>query len=513
MLTTVYSAGIEGIDGYIVKVECSVVKRFPSYNVVGLPDNAVKESKERIRSSVEHSGFRFPDDEILINLAPADKKKTGTAFDLPILVGILTSGGLIRAELEGSCFIGELSLSGEIRAVKGVLCMCSAARNSGIKRVFVPKDNALEASVVDGIEVYGVSCVKELVGHITCEKCIEPTLFKRDEFLAGTYSSVPDFSDVKGQSFVKRALEIAAAGGHNILMIGPPGTGKSMLAKRLPGILPPLSFEEALETTKIYSSVGLIPPGKAIVTKRPFRSPHHTMSPVSLTGGGSVIKPGEVSLANNGVLFLDELPEFGKSVTETLRQPIEDRRITITRASGHLTFPSKFMLVCAMNPCKCGYYGHPKIKCTCRPDEIRKYMSRISGPLLDRIDIQVEVPALDFEDMARKGAPSESSLSVRQRVEAARAISEKRFRSEGKSGGCNAELDTVQIQKYCALDEEGKQIMRMAYDKFGISARGYDRILRLARTIADLAGRQDVSASDIAEAVQYRTLDRKYKEI
>jgi len=511
MLSTIYSAGAEGIDGYIVKVECSVTERMPAYNIVGLPDNAVKESKERIRSAAEQSGFLFPNSEILINLAPADKKKTGTSYDLPILVGILTAGGLIRGEIDGACFVGELSLSGEVRGVKGVLCMCIAAKESGMKKIFVPKDNAREASVVEGIEVYGVSSVNELVSHLTVEKLIKPTEFKHEEYIAASAPSIPDFADVKGQLFVKRALELAAAGGHNVLMIGPPGTGKSMLAKRLPGILPPLTFDEALETTKIYSSVGLIPSNKAIVTKRPFRSPHHTMSPVSMTGGGSVIKPGEVSLANNGVLFLDELPEFPKSVTESLRQPLEDRKITVTRASGHLTFPSNFMLVCAMNPCKCGYYGHPKIKCTCRPEEVKKYMSRISGPLFDRIDIQVEVPVLDFNDLMYKNMKSETSEEIRERVIKARNRGAERFKALGKKVKSNAELDSADLREFCKLDSECIEIMRLAYDKFNISPRGYDRILRLARTIADLEGNENITAGNLAEAVQYRTLDRKYR--
>lgn len=509
MLTTVFSAGFEGICGFICKVECNIYDRLPSYSVVGLPDNAVKESRERIRSSLEQSGFKFPYGEIIINLAPADKKKSGTSFDLALLLGMVTAARTMRADISDSCFIGELSLSGEIRPVNGVLCMCLAARDAGLKKVYVPYDNAGEASVVDGVTVYGVKNVTQLFNHLNGKEFMEPTVYDKNEFYNNIYEGLPDFADVKGQELAKKALEIAAAGGHNILLIGPPGTGKSMLAKRLPGILPPLTFDEALQTTKVYSIMGSIPPGKSIVARRPFRSPHHTMSAVSLSGGGAQVKPGEVSLAHNGVLFLDELPEFPKSVTETLRQPLEDRVISITRASGHFTFPSSFMLVCAMNPCKCGYFGHPTIKCTCREEDVRKYMSRISGPLLDRIDIQIEVPALNFEQLSST-RKSEPSSAMRERVLKAREFALNRYRANGCAANCNAELESKDITTFCRTDDKARALLKNAYDKLGLSARGYDRVLRLSRTIADLDGSEDISVRHVAEAIQLRSLDRKY---
>ena len=509
MLSTAYSAGLIGVDGFPVTVEVNYSNRLENFFLVGLPDAAVKEAKDRIRSAIENSGFLFPEGELTINLAPADRKKQGSAYDLAILVAILSSSGQLSCELGNKCFIGELSLSGLIRGVSGVLCMVLSAKEAGKDEVFVPFDNVAEASVVDGVKVYGVKTVKELTDHLTGTAPIDPRVFDPSMFDAEFLPEGLDFADVKGQETAKRAAEIAAAGGHNLLFIGPPGTGKSMISKRIPSILPPLTFREAIETTKIHSIAGSLPPGISLIRERPFRSPHHTLSSVALAGGGTYPMPGEISLAHNGVLFLDELPEFSKTASEVLRQPLEDRQITITRASGRVTFPCSFMLVCAMNPCRCGNFGNPMKPCSCKPKEIKEYLSRISGPLLDRIDIEIEVPPVSFDEMANV-APAESSSAIRERVVRARRIMADRFEADGSGIFCNAQMNSRQIRTYCRMTDEASSLLRQAFDSMGLSPRGHDRILRVARTIADLAGDEMIGMAHIAEAVRLRSLDRKY---
>ena len=493
--------GLQGIGGYEVLLEVYISNGLPAFDVVGLPDAAVREARERVRAAIKNNGYRFPVSRMTVNLAPADKKKAGTLYDLPMLIGILAADGDIDEPGDDCAFIGELSLSGELRPVYGALPMAIAAARCGVKKLFVPADNAAEAAFADGISVYPVKNVDELLRLMRGEVNIEPAAAPALDTLM---EHMPDFSEVKGQENVKRALEIAAAGGHNILIVGPPGAGKSMMAKRLPGILPDMSRGEMIQSTEIYSVAGLTSREHPIVSMRPFRAPHHTVSAAGLSGGGTSPRPGEISLAHNGVLFLDELPEFRSDVLEVLRQPLEDGEVTVSRVAGTVTYPSRFMLVCAMTPCKGGWYGHPSGRCRCTERDVRRYHSKISGPLLDRIDLIVEVPALDYEELSRRSS-AECSADIKKRVNAAREIQRRRFGGDGTM--CNAHIGSREMSEICALDAEGEALMHAAFDSMGLSARSYDRILRVARTIADLDGQETISPEHVAEAIQYRTYD------